>query len=396
MSPKKPHTQLTALAILPDRELARQFLGTLPATRAFQLLAEMKAYPSPQAAEVRVRQLRPDLVFIDLATDLDKAAELVEFLAGLRPQVYVVGLHVRNDAEAILRAMRAGSSEFLYAPFDPEIQFEAIGRIARSKRPAPAEEAHRGRLIAFSSTKPGSGASTLASQTAFMLSQSSGKRTLLADFDLWSGTVGFFFRLNHWYSLLDVLEQAGRVEDVDWASVVVSAQGIDVLPAPETPREAPVEPERLHDVLDYLRTLYDWVLVDLPSVFDRMSLLTLSSCDDAFLVCTPELPSLHLTRKAVGYLGQMGFGRERYRVLVNRLGKQEGITVEDMAKIFTAPVYRTFPNDYLSLHKGLTVGQPLGSRSQLGRAIEEFTSGLLAFDAALHDQKRSKTGTRGE
>jgi len=116
-------------------------------------------------------------------------------------------------------------------------------------------------------------------------------------------------------------------------------------------------------------------------------LLTMSDCDEAFLVSTSELPSLHLTRKAVAYLGAVGFGMERYRVLVNRLGKQEGITSEDMAKIFGAPVHATFPNDYLAIHKGLTMGSPLLAKSPLGRSVDSFAGQLAARAPA--DKKKS-------
>ena len=57
-----------------------------------------------------------------------------------------------------------------------------------------------------------------------------------------------------------------------------------------------------------------------------------------------------------------------------------------MAKIFGAPVHAIFPNDYLSLHKGLTVGQPLGARCQLGRTIEDF-AGKLAGRAEAESKK---------
>lgn len=383
-------TELTALAILPDRTLADQFLATLPATRTFHILAELRSYPPVQTLDVRLRQLQPHLVFIDLASDLDKATELIEFIASVKPPIYVVGLHVKNDPEAILRALRAGSGEYLYAPFDIDIQKEAIARITKSLRPQSRSEGTRGRLITFSSTKPGSGSSTLASQTAFALKNTTGKRVLLADFDLWSGTVGFFFKLNHWYSLIDAIQQFGRTEDnSDWASLVVNSDGVDILPAPDVPRTLNVEIERLHDLLEFTRTIYDWIVIDLPSAFEKLSLMTLSASDDAFLVCTPELPSLHLTRKAVAYLSSIGFGQERYRVLVNRLGRQDGISIEDMTRIFGAPVHRTFPNDYMSLHKGLTVGQPLGSKSPLGRSIGEFISSLTGQDAG----KSKKTGT---
>ncbi len=368
--------EMTAMMIAPDRELAAQFLATQSAVRSFHLLAELKSYPSIQAFDIRLRQLRPDMVFVDLATDLQKASELIEFAAALRPPVFVVGLHRFNDTESILTALRAGAAEFLFAPFDLEIQREAIGRIAKKRTPQARGEQERGRLIAFASTKAGSGASTVAAQAAYTLQRSSGKRVLLADFDLWGGTIGFFFKLSHWYSLADALAQMERGEAPDWAALVVNADGVDVLPAPDVPKSVVIEPEQIHGFIEYTRTLYDYVVADLPNVFEKLSLVTLSASDEAYLVCTAELPSLHLTRKAIQHLARLGIGQERYRVLVNRLGKQDTISSEDMAKIFGAPVYRTFPNDYLSLHKGLTVGQPLGAKTPLGRTIEEFVTQL--------------------
>ena len=35
--------EITALLIAPNRELAQQFLATLPQTRAFQILADLRA-----------------------------------------------------------------------------------------------------------------------------------------------------------------------------------------------------------------------------------------------------------------------------------------------------------------------------------------------------------------
>ena len=101
-------SELTSLVISPNRELAQQFSATLPVTRAFHILAEMKSYPPIQTLDIRLRQLRPDLVFVDLASDLDQAAELIEFVAAIRPPVFVVGLHFLNDSGAILRSLRAG------------------------------------------------------------------------------------------------------------------------------------------------------------------------------------------------------------------------------------------------------------------------------------------------
>src|ERR1700721_160810 len=89
--------EITALLIAPNRDLAQQFLATLPQTRAFQILADLKSYPPHQTLEIRTRQLKPDIVLLDLASDLAVATELVRFIATLTPPVHIVGLHTHND-----------------------------------------------------------------------------------------------------------------------------------------------------------------------------------------------------------------------------------------------------------------------------------------------------------
>ena len=229
----------------------------------------------------------------------------------------------------------------------------------------------------FSSAKPGSGASTLALQAAYAIQRLTGQRVLLADFDLQGGTIGFYLKLDQRYSLVDALTHADRMDPALWASLTTNHQGVDVLTAPETPHSDPIEAAPLHDVLEYTRLLYDWVIVDLPAVFHRISLLAMTDSDDAFLVSTSELPALHLARKAVNLLAQVGLGKDRFRILVNRANKKDGIGGADMEKIFNCPVHAMFPNDYFSLHRGVTLGQPLASDCELGRTIDALAGRMV-------------------
>ena len=162
-------TPISALLIAPNRELANEFIATLPQTRAFQIVADLKSYPSNQTLEIRTRQLKPDVVLLDLATDLAVATELIKFIISLSPPVHVLGLHTASDSHAILQSLRAGATEFLYSPFELATQREAIARLRRLVAPEPQVENEAGKVVAFASAKPGSGASTLATQTAFSL-----------------------------------------------------------------------------------------------------------------------------------------------------------------------------------------------------------------------------------
>src|SRR5206468_11522527 len=139
--------------------------------------------------------------------------------------------------------------EFLHAPFEATTQAEAIQRLLRLRQPAPEEQADLGNIVAFSSVKPGSGASTLATQTAFAIKRLTGKRVLLADFDLTGGTIGFYLKLSHQYSLVDALQHAEHMDPALWSSLVSSSTGVDILSAPAAPFAEPIDPARLHVVL---------------------------------------------------------------------------------------------------------------------------------------------------
>ena len=376
MNARVHDAEIPALLIAPNRELAQQLLATLPQTRAFQILADLKSYPPHQTLEIRARQLKPDVVLLDLATDLSVATDLVRFITTLTPPVHVIGLHTHNDSSAILQSLRAGAMEFLYAPFDLTNQREAIARLRRHCTPEAPAETEAGHVIAFASTKPGSGASTIATQTAFALHRLTNKRVLLADFDLTGGTIGFYLKLSHSYSLVDALQHAEHMDLALWNSLTVNYGGVDILPAPAAPYAEALDGSRLRVLIDHARRLYDWVILDLAAVFNRTSLMAIAECERCFLVSTSELPSLHLTRKALTLVDQLGFPRDRFQVLVNRVDRRDNIGTADIEKLFGCPVHASLPNDYFSLHRVVTLGQPLGNDGDLGKAIENVAARL--------------------
>jgi len=111
-------------------------------------------------------------------------------------------------------------------------------------------------------------------------------------------------------------------------------------------------------------------------VFSPISLMAIAECERAFLVSTADLPSLHLTRKAMTMVSQMGFPKERFHVLVNRVDRRDEIGIGDMEKLFGCGVHASLPSDYFSLHRVVTLGQPLGTESDLGKSIETVAQRL--------------------
>ena len=190
------------------------------------------------------------------------------------------------------------------------------------------------------------------------------------------GTIGFYLKLSHNYSLVDALQHADRLDPALWNSLTVNYGGVDILPAPALPYAEAVDPAKLRMLIEQARHVYDWVVVDLPTVFSRTSLMAISECERAYLISTAELPSLHLTRRALTMVEQMGFPKDRFHVLVNRVSRRDSMGPEHIEGLFGCKVHARLPNDYFSLHRVVTLGQPLGAESELGKAIESVAARL--------------------
>jgi pilus assembly protein CpaE len=111
--------------------------------------------------------------------------------------------------------------------------------------------------------------------------------------------------------------------------------------------------------------------------------LTLAEADKAFLVSTAELASLHLARKAVRLVTQLGLDSQKIQVLVNRMEKRTDLNASDLSKLFECPVDTSLPSDPLVLQRGITRGQPLEGDTELGKAVDNLAGKLMGIVAPV-------------
>ena len=299
------------------------------------------------------------------------------------PQISAVGLSHSNEPDVILRCLRSGAAEFLSSPFRSSDVQQALQRMLRRKsvEMRPGSRA-RGSLLAFVPAKGGAGCTTLAGSTAHRIHKAGRHRVLLIDFDLVAGLISFLFRINHPYSVMDAVKHSGNLDDALWSSLVCQRNGIDILPAPERPDPTPVDAYPVQEVLEYARSAYDYVVVDLGGICDSVSLSTLPLANSVYLVCGRDMPSLFLMRRAVQLLEETGYNQERMQVLVNRFEKRPELSREDMEKIFRAPVHALFPDDSAAVGAALREGVPVGENTDLGRSLGRFVKKFLGDQAA--------------
>lgn len=371
-----PHGELRALLICPSRTLAQRLQQATARGSSFEILDDLPGYPLPSQLEGRLRQMRPSVVIIDLETDTDSALGLVTAASTATPPVFVVGVHSEDDANVIIRSLRAGGTEFLSAPFEQDSVHAAVSRLRKLAEAQYRETPMRGKTYGFLGVKAGQGVTTVAANFAAAMSQNGKKRVLLLDFDLTGGTISFAWRVTHSYSVNDAVQHAERLDESLWAALVANRNGVDILLSPDPTDLQDLPPDSFARLVEFTRGHYEAVILDMSSPYTPEARALLPTCDQILVVCNPELPSLHLTRKCIAHLELEGFSKDQISLILNRLSKRGELGPQDMERVFNFPITKVLPEDEAAVHRALTAGKPLSDSSELGKELAAFAKSM--------------------
>jgi Flp pilus assembly CpaE family ATPase len=108
---------------------------------------------------------------------------------------------------------------------------------------------------------------------------------------------------------------------------------------------------------------------------EKYSLEVLQEARRMFLVCTPEMASLHLGREKLALLREVN-PDGRVSVLLNRVQRRQAIPLPEIENLLGCPVEMSFANDYAGVHKALNEGREVDPASELGGQYRQFASSL--------------------
>ena len=376
---------LRGVIICPDRELSASLRKVLEKTQRVGIIRTLEGYPGDLDLVRFLRATAPEVVFLSVENSrpaLAVAASIEAHVPGT--QVVAIGRTVQR--EALLETMRAGIREFLGLPFEAEAVDQMVARVSEIVQRKPPAIESTDRVLSFLPSKPGVGCSTIALNTSIMLAQLPDTKTLLADFDLNCGMIAFMLQMDATHSVVTAAENAHQMDETLWPKLVGSFGELDVLPAGKLAPGHRIDGLQIGHLIEFARRHYQAICLDLSGILEKYSVELLHESKEIFLVCTPEVPSLHLAREKLHFLRSLEL-ETRVKVLLNRAQRRSLIPVSEVEKILSVPVYMSFPNDYLGVHRALTTGKHVSPASELG-------AGFVALAAAIRHGEPPKPPAR--
>jgi pilus assembly protein CpaE len=364
-----------SINICPDQTLARELATAFEEIGYNGCVRVVDAYPAALDLQRVIRAHAPEVIFLSTES-MPKAFETLKVLEAMLPGAPVVAIGHSLDERILLDLMRVGVREFLVLPFPRKTVAEALDRAQSqlSRRPLPSLETEH--VYCFLPAKAGVGTSTIALNAAAAIAQLPDTRAILADFDLDSGMQRFMLKLHNSFSVSDAVEHSLQMDENIWGPLVSNVGHLDVLHAGPLKPNVRIESHQIRSLVEFMRRNYKALVFDLSGNLELYSIELMHESKKIFLVCTPELPSLHLAREKYAFLKSLDL-HSKVSVLVNRCQKRPLITPAQIEDLLGLPVFMSFPNDYRTVTHALAAGTTVDFATEFGHECRALAAALL-------------------
>jgi pilus assembly protein CpaE len=322
------------------------------------------------------------LAVIDFDKEPERALETADFLRqSFYHKIAIVALSSATDPDLLVRAMRAGCSEFLGKPFDHDEFTDSLTRLDLRWTATVARPHNSGKVLSFFGAKGGVGTTTLAVHLAMFLVRAHKKRVLLIDEHAQLGHVCLYLGLDgSHHQFHELVRNVSRLDqDLLKGFIATHPSGLEVLSSPDVHGGVrTTDAESVERTLEFLSTQYDFVLLDCEPSFEDVNLAIIALSNFVYLVATPEIGSIRDLSRYVDGLIQNEQTTEKLQVVINRYSSHEAIAIEQIEKAVRLPIAMKIPNSYSELVRSLNIGEPVspGSKSAFSLQLEKWAAAL--------------------
>jgi septum site-determining protein MinD len=162
-------------------------------------------------------------------------------------------------------------------------------------------------------------------------------------------------------------------------------ENLHLLAASQTRDKDALTEEGVANVIEELRTKFDWVLCDSPAGIERGATLAMRYADAAIIVTNPEVSSVRDSDRIIGLLDSKTVKAERgeridkhlliTRYSSSRAARGEMLSIDDVLEILSTPLLGIIPESQEVL-RASNVGSPVTLSNPLGAPARAY------FDAA--------------
>lgn len=306
-----------------------------------------------------------------------------------------------EDPSLMREAMRVGARDFLGGSLDSKTLLESIERIVKQERGRrnktrdgkANQESH---VISVCGAKGGVGRTVTAANLAAALAAREG-HTVLFDLNLQFGDASLLLNNTPKRCLADFSN--GKVvfnDEILSYCLSPCGTGLHLLITAQTPQhQGLIKYKDVQNILDALRGIFKYIVVDTPCMVEESLLACLSESDRILLLTTGEdLPTLRDTQQWMDSTASTVKNSQRIYLLINRFSPQNSLDPSTVSKTLGIPIAGKIPEDARLVRGSVNRGIPFITshpKSGLSEEIQRLASQFCTANPGK-DSKAPRSG----
>jgi pilus assembly protein CpaE len=343
----------------------------------------------------QIQNARAEVVLVDIdPQNVERAIAAIELIHNSISEILIFAIGAMSNPETIVSAMRAGAREYIERTASSESVVDAFTRFSAS-RGRTRTTTGRARVFGVSNAKGGSGATTVAVNTAIALQEAQGG-VLLVDF-AHLGHSALHLNVRPTFGLVDALQNLHRMDTSLLQGLMTSCKnGLQLLAGPQQPQVLAPTVAELARLFDLMVSQFRYVVVDCSNRVDDTARVLCDLSNAVLLVAQSDVVSLWSAGRMRTFLDE-GTGRDRVRLVLNRYKKIPGFSDEDVEAATNCKILWKIPNNHQAIAPAIDKGAPVAfhetvdvGRSFRGLATllaEASPTGTGALDLAYQPDK---------
>ncbi len=332
----------------------------------------------------RINLEKDNILIIDSEKISQFDIEDMALLHKERIHPYIIYLASSWTENQLIDLMRVGVNEIIHLPLNGSSQdlLDAIERIQKRVNIAVSSKP-KGKIISCISSKGGAGATMIAINLAYLLSQKFQKKILFIDLHLQYGDSSYY--------LSDTIASSNVAEIVTQPylnSVTIAASAIQVadnlylLPSSNSiEKSSNIQADHIDTLLTVAAYEYDYVFIDLNYVLTSNSIRALDRSELIYIITQPTLAYLKSLVNLLGVFSELSYPEKKIKIVMNKCDVDAALPIEKVNEIINRKVYAEIPFDLSAVDESINAGVPIVKMFHLNKvskaieALANFTEG---------------------
>ncbi|MBY5396274.1 CtpF protein [Rhizobium leguminosarum] len=337
----------------------------------------------------------PNLIIIETkANAANLLSELAPLAAVCDPTTKVVIIGYYNDIGLYRDLIRNGISEYMVQPVAMPDILAAMASIFVDPDAEPL-----GRSVAFIGSKGGTGASTIAHNCAFGISNLFSTETILADLDLPYGTANIDFDQDPAQGIAEAVFAPDRLDEVFLDRLLTKcSEHLSLLAAPSLlDRAYDFDGQAFQPVLDVLQRSAPVTVLDVPHAWSEWTRSVLSSVDEVVICAVPDLANLRNAKNMLDALRKMRPNDKPPHLILNQVGmpKRPEISPSDFCEPLEIDPIAIIPFDISLFGNAANSGRMISEVDPKSPTAETFSQISHIVTGRVAIKKAKKGGLLG-